>query len=156
MGSPGFIEEDLYKKILEAIPVVCVDALIVHNDEFLLGRRQNKPAKGEWFTPGGRVMKGETLVDAIVRKVREETGLADFEVEEQLGAKETIFNDSEQGPSSHTVNIMYRVIARSKERRSADSQNSDLQWFAAIDPTWHPYVKMFLEKAGFTELTSTV
>ena len=47
----------------------------------LIVKRANEPLKGEWSLPGGGVDVGETLVDAIRREVREETG-----VEIEVGA----------------------------------------------------------------------
>ncbi len=56
-------------------PEVCVGAVVVVDDELLVIRRGHGPAAGEWSIPGGRVEAGETLAEAVVREVAEETGL---------------------------------------------------------------------------------
>ena len=69
------IPKNTYKKIHALMPIPCVDIVIVHNGAVLLGLRNNKPAQGTYWFPGGRVLKGETLFEAAQRKTKQETGL---------------------------------------------------------------------------------
>jgi mutator protein MutT len=58
-------------------PVVACVGAVVHDAQgrLLLIQRGHAPAQGRWTLPGGRVEPGETPEAAVVREVREETGL---------------------------------------------------------------------------------
>ena len=86
------IPQDLYDKILNTMPIICVDGIIQKGDSTLLLLRDNEPEKDNWWFPGGRVIKGETLENAVIRKVKEETGL-ECEVLSMFDITQTSFNN---------------------------------------------------------------
>ncbi|MEK7180872.1 MAG: NUDIX domain-containing protein [Patescibacteria group bacterium] len=147
--NPKKIEAKLYRKILEVIPIPCVDVVIVSGGKFLLTKRKNNPAKGKWFIPGGRVFKGETLHRAVLRKVKEETGLKNFRIGKLLAVKDFFSTKSAFGPSTHTIDSIFIVHASSEQKLKADSQSSDMMWFSRVDKKWLKFVKEILYLASF-------
>ncbi|OGT84613.1 MAG: hypothetical protein A3G96_05525 [Gammaproteobacteria bacterium RIFCSPLOWO2_12_FULL_52_10] len=66
-----------YRKSWSAAPYppvfISVDAVVVYGQQLLLIERKNYPEQGLWALPGGFVNQDETLVDACVRELQEET-----------------------------------------------------------------------------------
>jgi 8-oxo-dGTP diphosphatase len=57
--------------------IPCVGAVIKDDrGRLLLIKRGHAPGAGLWSLPGGRIEPGETDAEALVREMREETGLA--------------------------------------------------------------------------------
>lgn len=57
-------------------PEVAVGAIVTDEQgRVLLIRRGNPPSQGSWTIPGGRVERGETLEQALLRELHAETGL---------------------------------------------------------------------------------
>jgi 8-oxo-dGTP diphosphatase len=56
-------------------PIIGVGAIVEHNGSILLVKRGKEPHKGEWAIPGGKVEWGEPLHNAVIREIKEETGV---------------------------------------------------------------------------------
>ncbi len=87
-------------------PEVAVGGVAVVDGRLLLIRRGHGPAAGSWSVPGGRVQLGETLHEAVVREVAEETGLK-VVVESFLGWVERLDVDADE--PSHFVILDFAV-----------------------------------------------
>lgn len=57
-------------------PLLAVAAILVRDGKVLLVQRGHPPAEGLWTLPGGGVETGESVRAALIREVREETGLS--------------------------------------------------------------------------------
>lgn len=69
VGSEGWLNEAEFAAVVSLTSIVSVDLLVFDGEgRILLGRRTNEPARGTWFTPGGKVRKFEPL-DAALRRV---------------------------------------------------------------------------------------
>ncbi len=58
------------------VTFVTVDACVVTAGTVLLVRRRGRPGKGLWALPGGFLGQTETVVDGMLRELREETRIA--------------------------------------------------------------------------------
>lgn len=66
------LSTETFKTVVKSTPLVSVDLLVKNEKKFLLGRRVNSPAKGIFFTIGGRIYKDEEIKDAIKRIANDE------------------------------------------------------------------------------------
>ena len=111
-------------------PVVGVGGVIISSDRALLIRRGSEPLKGEWSIPGGRLERGETIAEGVVRELREETGL-DVRVLSLIEVFERIFPDeAASGPAApryHFVILDYLCEAFTGEPRPG-SDVTELAW----------------------------
>ena len=96
-------------------PRLTVDGVVIKNKKILLIRRKNDPFKGKWALPGGFVDYGERVEDAVVREVKEETGL-ETTIEKLLG----IYSDPGRDPRGHTVSIVYLLSFKEGTAKGGD------------------------------------
>jgi colanic acid biosynthesis protein WcaH len=131
-----WLSPDCFKNIVENTPLISVD-LVVRNisGEVLLGQRLNRPAKGFWFVPGGRILKNETLADAFLRLTKAELGQA-FEITSAryLGLYEHFYTDSVFGvqPDTHYVVNAFELIVTTT-LNLPKTQHNQYQWLSESD-----------------------
>jgi 8-oxo-dGTP diphosphatase len=101
------------------------DAVITDGPRVLLVKRGEEPFKGKWALPGGFVEYGERAEEAIVREVREETGL-DVRVSKLIG----VYSDPRRDPRGHTVTVAYicEPKAVNKKPRAGDDA-AEAKWW---------------------------
>ena len=70
-----FLGQQAFLEVIDRTPLVAIDLVVVDPQQRVLcGKRTNQPARGFWFAPGGRILKGETLDAAFARIATAELG----------------------------------------------------------------------------------
>lgn len=83
-------------------PYLAVSAAIFRDGRVLIARRARSPAHGLYTLPGGGVELGETLEEAVIREVLEETALT-IEPVELIGFRQAIVRDADGRVERHFV-----------------------------------------------------
>lgn len=103
-------------------PYLTVDGIILHKNRIVLVKRKNPPFKNCYALPGGFVDYGEKVEDAIVREIREETGL-ETKIKNIFG----VYSDPERDPRGHTVTIVYELnVIGGRMKSGSDAKNVKL------------------------------
>ncbi len=106
-------------------PELCVGAVATRTNELLMIRRGTDPERGRWSVPGGRVEPGETLAEAVVRELAEETGVTGV-CGSLLGWTEIIDD------AHHFVVLDFDVTVLDDRGPVAGDDASEAQWI----PVW--------------------
>ena len=135
------LSNDVFLGVVDAVPLVAMDLVVLRGGtEILLGLRNNRPAQGFWFVPGGRVRKNEPMQTALARVAQDELGLdlAALPVPPvHMGAFEHFYADcfaGDVGVSTHYV-VMGNLVhlPPGSELAAADAQHSALRWWPLKD-----------------------
>lgn len=141
----NFIPNKDYKRILENIPICCVDIIIVRDGKIFTVLRKNEPGKNTWCFPGGRIYKNELLEQAVIRKAKEESGL-NVKIERKIGVYETMFPN--EGPFKdlktgvHTINLVFLASTIDDDSNiKIDETSEDYKWIDKIEEGLLSYAK---------------
>ena len=107
--------------------IPCVGAIVRDGaGRLLLIKRGHDPEAGKWSLPGGRIEPGETDAQALVREMREETGLIVLPGP-LLGAVKR------PGPGGSIIDIRDYAATVTGGTLAAGDDAADARWVAAAD-----------------------
>jgi 8-oxo-dGTP diphosphatase len=117
-------------------PFLAVSAAIVRDGKVLVVRRARQPALNLYTLPGGVVEAGETMTEAVIREVREETSL-DVAPVALAGNREVIVRDGEQRIERHFVIMCFAARWISGEA-ILNEELDDARWLVPAELTGLP------------------
>ena len=86
------------------MPLLTVDCVVFDVDGVVLIRRGFEPFKGWHALPGGFVEIGESIEEACIREMKEETGL---EIDKNVIRLIGVYSDPKRDPRRHTVSVAF-------------------------------------------------
>lgn len=151
----GRLSEDDYYLATKLSIVVSIDIILLYNDKILLGKRINEPAKNFFFTPGGRLHKGESIKDGFRRISKEEFGL-------ELDLKKSLFvnifehfyenNFKDDKHKTQYLNLAYKYKLEDSRlleiiNKIMKNQHNEILWLSELEllknNNVHKYVKKY-------------
>ena len=115
-------------RVYPSRPIIGVGAVVIHDNMILLVKRGHEPCRGCWSIPGGVQRAGESLEEAVLRELREETGINGV-IKGVLWVDEVIVYDRSKKPRYHYVIIDFLI----KPFNTNPVPGSD-----AIEAKWFP------------------
>jgi 8-oxo-dGTP diphosphatase len=112
-------------------PYLAVSAAIFRDGKVLIVRRARPPAHGLYTLPGGGVELGETLEEAVIREVREETALEVAPVA-LAGYRQAIARDAEGRIERHFVILPFAARWLAGEIL-LNEELAEAQWLAPME-----------------------
>jgi GDP-mannose mannosyl hydrolase len=135
---PRFLTHSELDTVIRLAPRIAIDLIIRDaREDVLLGLRNNQPAKGCYFVPGGMILKGERLGEAFVRLVKNETDhSAHFNDARLVGVFEHFYTTNRSGCpdyGTHYVVLGYEYKWPTALLPKPDDQHSELRWWTVAE-----------------------
>ncbi|HGN9470603.1 TPA: GDP-mannose mannosyl hydrolase [Providencia stuartii] len=145
------LELNTFKTIVASTPLVSIDLIVCNSkNQVLLGLRNNRPAQGYWFVPGGRICKNETFDIAFQRLTKDELGKYYSITDAQfIGHYQHLYNDNFSGDnfSTHYIVLGYLIKQDIDIDELPLEQHKNYQWWniseLLISPKVHDNTKAY-------------
>lgn len=146
-----FIPNEDFIKIHKNSILVCADILIKYKDRFLLVKRDNVPALGEYWVIGGRIQRGMSTEEGVKIKVKAECNL-DLKNLKLLNISRSFWKTDPFNHGKGTDTIQFMYIAEGIGEIKLDKLHSkpiivNFEIYKKIKHTLHPYIIDFLNLA---------
>lgn len=136
-------------------PIPAVVAVVFQGAKVLLIRRGQEPNKGRWGFPGGKIEFGESITEAAIRELAEETTIK-AKADKILTAFDVCSRDSDDAIQYHYILIPV-CCTYLEGQASAASDAADAAWFTidALDESDPDLIKNVVQiaKKAHDELT---
>lgn len=113
--------------VINSVAVILYDA---NEDKILLIKRKGEPFNGYWALAGGKLEKGEEVIEGMVREVQEETGLyavTGYEIGTYTEYGDYHGQTFEYHAHCYVVDVYYGVV------KGQEDEVSDIRWFKIAD-----------------------
>lgn len=140
----GWIDEPLYTRIKQLTPLPTVDLLITYRNKLLLLKRKNPPLQNKWYTPGGRVLLGETLEEAVKRVLLTETGLSSKSIQQKRSLS-LVFD------GLHAITTLYHIVVND-DKVNLNSDHSEHRWIRELHNGYHRYLREMVQDVDAIKL----
>jgi 8-oxo-dGTP diphosphatase len=126
-------------------PALTADMLVVAGDpggerSVLMIRRGGDPFNGMLALPGGFVDVGETVEQAALRELREETGVGLEAADLRLAG---VYSQPGRDPRGWTVSVLFRIDLRERPDARHGDDAASVEWVSAADalarPSWFAF-----------------
>ncbi|MBN1795811.1 MAG: GDP-mannose mannosyl hydrolase [Sedimentisphaerales bacterium] len=154
--NPGYLSHQQLVEVVRLVPLISIDLVIENTKgEILVGMRENEPARGYWFVPGGRILKDERISEAFERIMKNELGLeVPYSQAEFIGVFEHLYPTNftkQDGFGTHYVVLSHRIKLNNTPKINSDDQHGDMKWLSKDkileDEKVHPNTKAYFEKS---------
>ena len=145
--TPKKTPKNTYLTVIKNTQLISIDLIIKNKDnKYLLGLRNNKPAKDYWFVPGGRICKLEDFTDAIKRISLNEIGIK-LNNGKSLGVYRHLYKDNFDNDDFETEYIVFPYsFTVNNIKIKTDNQHSIVKWYSKKEILDDPFIHINVKK----------